>query len=176
MPLCDRKVMRSFEGEGLGICTSCAIDISDHLRQLWETPPLTERKLQRELRDRAEVKRQEDAALSRSASAGWVYYVRIDQLIKIGFASDVKRRMKAYPPHSELLAVHPGTPAFEREMHALLSGHLERGREWFRPDAPVMKHIAEVVDQFGSPPPSFIYRFGDRSDKQAIKPHRRSRH
>jgi len=136
--------------------------------------PLTEWKLNRDLEARRKDQREEQERESRSLIAGWIYYIRVDERIKIGYSTDVKQRMRAYPPHSELLAVHPGTPTLEREMHAQFAGHLAQGREWFRPDDPVMVHIARVVEQFGPPPKSFIYRFRDGTT-QRIKPHARSR-
>lgn len=106
---------------------------------------------------------------------GWVYYLRVDERIKIGFSTDVRQRMRAYPPTAELLAVHPGTRDTERQMHERFAGHLAQGREWFRVDAPVMDHITAVVSEFGPPPAKFIYRYREGT-RQQIKAHRRSRH
>lgn len=89
---------------------------------------------------------------------GFVYYIRMDDLIKIGYAKDVARRMRAYPPSAELLAVHPGTPELERQMHDQFKAFLRRGREWFAPHEQVMTHIATVRDKFGDPKP-FAYQY-----------------
>ena len=89
---------------------------------------------------------------------GFVYYIRMDDLIKIGYAKDVSRRMRAYPPSAELLALHPGTPALERQMHQQFHAFLRQGREWFAPHEQVMDHISTVREKFGNPAP-FAYSY-----------------
>lgn len=80
---------------------------------------------------------------------GWIYYLSIGELVKIGYTADMERRMKQYPPHSELLATHPGTPKLEREMHHKFLHHLSHGREWFKPGDDLMSHIDQVKSTFG---------------------------
>lgn len=80
---------------------------------------------------------------------GFVYYIRIDGLIKIGYTVDIRERTRAYPPTSELLAAHPGTTELEQQMHRQFAAFRERGREWFRPAPEVMEHIDEVREKFG---------------------------
>lgn len=82
---------------------------------------------------------------------GFVYYIRIEQHIKIGYATDIAKRMRAYPPSAVLLAAHPGTKATERQMHLEYRRYLDRGREWFRQGEKLMTHIAGVVEKFGDP-------------------------
>lgn len=89
---------------------------------------------------------------------GFVYYIRMDDLIKIGYAKDVAKRMRAYPPSAELLAIHPGTPALEKQMHQQFHAFLRRGREWFAPHQQVMDHVNGVREQFGDPAP-FAYSY-----------------
>lgn len=84
---------------------------------------------------------------------GHVYYLRIGDRIKVGYASNLQRRMRQYPPGSELLAVHPGTMKDEREAHSLLAIHRLDGREWFADVAEVREHIQRVIDRHGQPPP-----------------------
>src|SRR5690606_26757054 len=78
---------------------------------------------------------------------GFVYYIRIEQHIKIGYAIDVAKRMRAYPPSAVLLAAHPGTKATERQMHLEYRRYLDRGREWFKQGEKLMAHIDEVVEK-----------------------------
>lgn len=173
-PLCESAPAKAF-GPHMVLCRGHAFDLWAAMddRQA-ATPMMTEHQLRREFRERAaDLKRQQDSE-SAAIAPGWIYYVRVDERIKIGFSSDVRRRMRAYPPHSELLAVHPGTPTLEREIHREFRGHLAQGREWFRPDEPLMQRIAEVIKQFGPPPKSFVYKFREGTT-QRIKPHPRSR-
>jgi hypothetical protein len=82
---------------------------------------------------------------------GFVYYIRIDQHIKIGYAIDIANRMRAYPPSAVLLAAHPGTKATVKQMHLDFHAYLDRGREWFNPGRSLMAHIEQVVETFGDP-------------------------
>jgi hypothetical protein len=82
---------------------------------------------------------------------GFVYYIRIDQHIKIGYATDIAKRMRAYPPSAVLLAAHPGTKATEKQMHQDFHAYLDRGREWFNPGKSLMAHIERVLEQYGDP-------------------------
>jgi hypothetical protein len=79
---------------------------------------------------------------------GSIYYLLVGGLVKIGFTTDVYRRMMQYPPNSELLALHPGTPALEKEMHQDFSRHLAEGREWFHPNAELDAHIQRVREKY----------------------------
>lgn len=79
---------------------------------------------------------------------GWIYYLLVGGLVKIGYTADLERRMKQYPPHSTLLAVHPGTPKLEREMHHKFLHHLSNGREWFSIGDDLTAHIEDVRLRF----------------------------
>lgn len=83
---------------------------------------------------------------------GTIYFVRIGDRIKIGFTTDLYRRMCQYPPNSELLAIHPGTPGLERQTHKQFAHHLADGREWFRPNRELADHIEKVRKQYPGTP------------------------
>ena len=83
--------------------------------------------------------------------AGTVYYVQIGPHIKIGWTSDMSKRMRAFPPNSQLLAQHPGTRKDEARMHRRFAADLTHGREWFVPSASLTRHIANVVTEHGQP-------------------------
>lgn len=105
---------------------------------------------EREMRERA------------ARQPGFVYYIRIGEHIKIGYATDVNKRMRAYPPSAELLAVHPGTLQMEKELHAQFNAYLDRGREWFNEGKSLAAHIAQVRKQFGDPG-MFAHRYTKRN-------------
>ena len=65
------------------------------------------------------------------AEHGWVYYLRIGDHIKIGYAASLTKRMAAYPPNTTFLAAHPGTRQDEKNLHAMLTLHRAAGREWY---------------------------------------------
>lgn len=99
----------------------------------------------------AKAKKQEAKRLS-AHRAGTIYYLRIADRVKIGFTTDLYQRMGQYPPNSEILATHPGTPTLERETHKRFAMHLADGREWFHPHAALDKHILKVQEQFPDSP------------------------
>lgn len=112
----------------------------------------------RQKRANAEAERRKAVARARANQPGFVYYIRMDDLIKIGYARDISQRMRAYPPSAELLAAHPGTEALERQIHGDMKAFLRRGREWFAPHERVMERISEVRAQFGDPS-SMAYQY-----------------
>ena len=81
---------------------------------------------------------------------GWVYYAKIGDNIKIGYAADVKKRMAQYPPETRVLAVEPGSKKLERERHKEFAHSLIHGREWFRESYPITKHIETLRAKHGS--------------------------
>lgn len=82
---------------------------------------------------------------------GWVYYIRIDDTIKIGYAKNVASRMRAYPPSATLLAVEPGTKKLERARHNHFHAYLAHGREWFRPSDELLTWIETLIAEYGKP-------------------------
>jgi len=61
--------------------------------------------------------------------AGVVYFIQFGDRIKIGFTSDLKRRMQVLP-HDKVLAVIAGTMQDERRCHEKFA-HLRLTGEWF---------------------------------------------
>ena len=101
----------------------------------------------------AERKRKADALAAtwkgqRWIEAGWVYYLQVGRLVKIGYTRDIEQRMRQYPPNSSLLAVHPGTPKVEREMHHKFLHLLNKGREWFTIAPDLVEHVESVRMKF----------------------------
>lgn len=101
---------------------------------------------------RAEDERYEaEKAALRQDRAGFVYYLRVGERIKVGYSVDVKRRMRAYPPGCELLAVEPGDRDLETQRHQQFAGSLTDGREWFRPTPDLLELVTEIVKTYGEP-------------------------
>lgn len=72
-----------------------------------------------------------------------VYYLRVGELIKIGTTKrNLKDRIAAYPPNSALLAVERGGEELEARRHRQFHHLLAERKEWFRPGAELMEHIA----------------------------------
>lgn len=104
-----------------------------------------------------EVRREQDQVEADRARAefmtrpGTIYYLRVGDLVKIGYSADLPRRMKQYPPHAVLLAQHPGTRETERDMHQKLATKLAKGREWFKSCPEVESHIEAVKATYAQP-------------------------
>lgn len=70
-----------------------------------------------------------------------VYYLLVDGLIKIGFTTNIRSRLRAYPPTTHLLVTEPGSFQLERSRHRQFSSHLADRIEWFHPAAELWEHI-----------------------------------
>lgn len=82
---------------------------------------------------------------------GTVYYLRIGGYIKIGWTSDMTRRMKAYPPDTVLLATRSGTRSDEATEHKRFAHLRTHGREWYPLAPQLTQHIDTIVKTHGEP-------------------------
>lgn len=102
--------------------------------------------------------RQEQERKDRATREGWVYYIRMGDLVKIGYAQNVWDRTRAYPPTAKFLAAHPGTMTLERTMHHRFAHLLAEGREWFKPGNDLLEHIEDVLKKFPKQPVHYEFR------------------
>lgn len=89
-----------------------------------------------------------------AARRGTIYYLKVDGFIKIGYATHLTTRMKAYPPSAQLLVAYPGTMADETVLHDLMAEHRAARREWYHPDPRLLDHIHCMINRHGAPPSS----------------------
>lgn len=85
------------------------------------------------------------------ASVGEIYFVQIDDLIKVGWTTKLADRVRAYGPKAELLANYPGTRADEAALHRQLTPARFRGREWYSDCDIIRAFVAETVERHGGP-------------------------
>lgn len=80
-------------------------------------------------------------------NGGFIYFVKMGEAIKIGFAKDVARRVKhmqgGCPEPLEIIASMQGSPATEKQLHRKFEDLCIRG-EWFRPGDLLLNFIAKV--------------------------------
>jgi hypothetical protein len=76
---------------------------------------------------------------------GWVYFIRVGDLVKIGYTADPKRRFAALQP-SEVLHLEPGTMQDELRCHDAFA-HLRVDGEHFRPEADLLAFVADLRRQ-----------------------------
>lgn len=93
-----------------------------------------------------ETKRHEEAVAAVHTTPGWVYYLRVGELIKIGFTLDIDRRLAEYPPNVELLAVHAGTWELEQSIHKRFDLDRVHGREWYQESEAMRAHLQRAKE------------------------------
>ncbi len=93
-----------------------------------------------------DVKARESNRFAIQTRPGWIYYLQVGNLIKIGFTYDLDRRVAQYPPNVELLAFHAGTWELEQALHRRFSLEREKGREWYRPSEIMMQHVRRAIE------------------------------
>jgi hypothetical protein len=82
---------------------------------------------------------------------GWIYYIRVGEHIKVGYASDLRDRLtNGYPPNAEFLAAHRGTMVDEKVAHSLLYLHRALRAEWYHPHPDVFAYIEQAKAQHGT--------------------------
>lgn len=84
-------------------------------------------------------------------SVGQIYFVRVDDLIKVGWTTKLADRVRAYGPKAELLVNYPGTRADEAALHRQLTPARFRGREWYSDIDIIRAFITEALDKHGPP-------------------------
>lgn len=163
MPDCKDPALR-MGGRSLGICYRHGVDVATYFDIRGED---FQQQLDRVARIEANARQsrlEEQRAESRRNAPGWIYYILVGERIKIGYSMDVKRRLKAYPPDTPLLAMHPGTKRTEQDMHSKFAGSRAAGREWFLDAPEIREHIKQVIDQFGEPDRARYEHRGQRAN------------
>lgn len=84
-------------------------------------------------------------------SMGQIYFVRIDDLIKVGWTTKLADRIRAYGPKAELLANYPASRADEAALHRQLTPSRFRGREWYSNTDIIRAFIDEALERHGRP-------------------------
>lgn len=74
------------------------------------------------------------------AQAGYVYFAKVGDLVKIGFTRDLHTRMRTL--QGRMLTYAPGTMEDERDMHARFRECHERG-EYFRPVGALATYLSQ---------------------------------
>lgn len=106
------------------------------------------------------VKRQADqqASLDEAAKKAWLakttghmYFVRLNDLIKVGWTRDLRDRLKAYGASAEVLVHYPATRDDETLLHRQLRPVLAKGREWYTDGPVVQRFITQALAEHGPP-------------------------
>lgn len=113
----------------------------------------TEVVIGREGRDytRAEARARRTASRRQPSAMGEIYFVQVDELIKVGWTSKLAERVRAYGPNAVLLVNYPGTRADESALHRQLTPARYRGREWYSDGDVIRMFITEAIEKHGPP-------------------------
>lgn len=98
---------------------------------------------------------------------GTIYFLRIGGYVKIGWTSNLEKRMRQYMPDTQLLAVKPGTRKDERQLHRKFAHLKTHGREWFPLAPQITEEIDATVAEHGAPP---VVDFSARRAQRIVGP------
>ena len=82
---------------------------------------------------------------------GTVYILRCGGFAKIGWTSDLAKRMRAYQPDTVLLATMPGTRKDENALHKRFAHLRTHGREWYSLAPQITEYVGILVAEHGQP-------------------------
>lgn len=127
----------------------------DHARAVWsEVNGWDDDKAAAEKAEReewaAKVRERMTASVqeAKTTQPGIIYYLQVEDRVKIGFTSDLSVRLQSYPPMARLLATHPGTYKLEADMHKKFAHQLAGRKEWFFLTTELEEHIERVRKEF----------------------------
>lgn len=82
---------------------------------------------------------------------GDIYFIRLGEMIKVGWTRDLFQRVKSYGASAELLVSYPGTRSDETNLHRQLRPALAKGREWYEDGKIIAAFIDEALAKYGMP-------------------------
>lgn len=126
------------------VCLTHAVDIWTKVQATKGEPFFTEAIIESVARREQRLAEVEARRAAARKVAGTIYYIRVDDKIKIGWTSNLPQRLMSYPPHMVRLTDHPGTKADERDLHRSFKPSRASGREWYHPTQELMAHIDRV--------------------------------
>lgn len=80
-----------------------------------------------------------------------IYFVRVGELVKVGWSSTLRSRLKSYGADTEVLCHYPGSRADETTLHRQLRPSLAKGREWYFDCPAVRLFIDDAIARYGKP-------------------------
>lgn len=107
--------------------------------------------LREELEKRRKREEAEEQAAFMAREDGDIYFVRIGDLIKVGWTRDLWSRLKSYGASAELLVSYPATRQDETNLHRQLTPARAKGREWYEDGQVVAMFIGEALAKYGPP-------------------------
>lgn len=145
--LCNVRIPEHHRKTNLWLCQEHALYVWSVIDEQIKESQLDIEAIRERDRTRAEQGVAQEEAWRRSRERqGHVYYLRVGPHIKIGFATELRQRLLAYPPGTELLAVEQGTLRDEGLLHKRFAHLRAAGREWYHPRPQLMEHIRATAE------------------------------
>lgn len=82
---------------------------------------------------------------------GQIYFVRINGMIKVGWSSRLRSRLKSYGASAEILCHYPATRQDETLLHRQLSPYRAKGREWYEDCRLIADLVDDSIERYGKP-------------------------
>lgn len=99
----------------------------------------------------AEEDAQRKSDLKADKVEGQIYFIMLGDLVKVGWSSNLRKRLKSYGASAELLAHYPAYRADETHLHQQLKPSRAKGREWYHYDSAIRLYIVTAVAKYGPP-------------------------
>lgn len=158
----------------LPICTYHAVIVKRQIDPVWNDEPVRNDRYKVQLhRDQVRdgLNRTLDIADAANADNGWIYFLRLNGLIKVGWSSQLTNRLKAYGPDVAVLCHYPATRTDETLLHRQLRPYLAKGREWYEDCKLIEDMVTSLIAQHGEP---HMAAFWTKPKPEPIKRHRSS--
>lgn len=140
--------------EQLPLCPRHLTIIAKQAERRWQDPDIeTARAKYADQFVHREIKRERDweRQWQNAGAEGQIYVVRQNGLIKVGWSSKLRSRLKQYGANVEILCHFPATRADETNLHRQLRPYLAQGREWYEDCQLIHDVVAGYVKQYGEP-------------------------
>lgn len=141
--------------EALPICRRHETIIHKQTQPHWQEVDylaMRERLARQRVVEEIKAERKADLAHeSHGAVQGQIYFVRINGLVKVGWASKLRSRLKSYGASAEILCHFPASRPDETLLHRQLRPYLAKGREWYQDCKLIEDVVAGYIKQYGQP-------------------------
>lgn len=135
----------------LPLCKEHGVIVWQQVQRFRLLPDVVETAQQLAERHRREAGRGLTQQAQESDDGGELYFVRINNLVKVGWTQTLPRRLKEYGAGAELLCHYPGTRDEETQLHRRLTAVRAKGREWYHDGEVIQRRVTQVVEEFGPP-------------------------
>lgn len=141
--------------ERLPVCHRHQVIIRKQAQANWVDDPdmvaARERWAEEAVRKDDARKRRDTLDRENGGTEGQMYFVRLNGLVKVGWSSKLRTRLKQYGADVEILCHFPATREDETLLHRQLRPYLAKGREWYQDCQLIHDVVDGYIEQYGRP-------------------------